>query len=139
MLHLINRDRARYHVPALRLARLQSTGRPHCAGSYGHSRAMADSGVIWHSDAQFPSASFPSNICLSYRYAAENVGESGSGNVLDDLRALEKLMMSEAHSPTICEVNPDHACNLLGSEYRHVGIGLYVANGTTWLTEDFIG
>ena len=48
------------------------------------------------------------------------------------------MMMIEPHSRAVCASTINHACNILTPRFHHVGIGLYVANGTTWLTEDFV-
>lgn len=138
-LRLINLDRARNGLNPLTLIRRQSDGASGCPGSYGHSSAMAQSGAIWHINPRFPRASFPHNICVTYRSAGENVGESSTGNVRDDLQTLDRLMMSEPHTATACAASYDHACNILNPIFRHVGIGIYLKGGVTWLTEDFLG
>ncbi len=140
MLRMLNRDRARDgSLPVLSLAERQTVGSASCPGSYGHSAAMAQTGMIWHANSRFPHASFPANICLSYRTAAENVGESSSGNVVEDLQVLDRLMMSEPHGGRVCATTVNHACNILNPVFRYVGIGIYLKNGVTWLTEDFVG
>jgi uncharacterized protein YkwD len=137
MVNLLNQDRAGSGLAPLTLNATQSTGTGACAGSYGHSTAMAASGSIWHTNAAYPAASFPNNICVTWSNVGENVGEWSSGNELTDLDDLNTTMMSEPHTPN-CTGN--HACNILSPSFRSVGIGLYVdGSGTTWLTEDFIG
>ncbi len=138
-LRLINLDRARNGLNPLAFTRRQSDGGNGCPGSYGHSSAMALSGSIWHVNRRFPRASFPHNICVMYRSAGENVGESSTGNVSDDLQTLDRLMMSEPHTATACAASYNHACNILNPIFRHVGIGIYLKGGVTWLTEDFLG
>jgi uncharacterized protein YkwD len=137
MLKLINLERSQHGLPKVALKPVQSVGTTSCVGSYGHSQAMARSGAIWHVNAQFPRASFPNSICVRFMHAGENVGESASGTVTGDLQALSNLMMSEPHSKSDCASTPNHACNILNPTFRHVGIGVYYANGATWLTEDF--
>lgn len=139
VLAMINHARALGHLAALSFAPAQSNGDRGCLGSYGHSAAMARSGVIWHVNSRFPRASFPRNICLPYRTAGENVGLSSTGNELDDLLTINHLMMQEPHTAAVCAVTVNHACNILNRAYRHIGIGVYMAGGVTWLTEDFIG
>lgn len=136
MLNIINNDRAQYGVAALSLNMTQSTGTGSCVGSYGHSVAMEESGSIWHQNTAYPQASWPNNVCVSYSALAENVGYQMTGNELQDLQDIDNMMMSEPYSPG-CSGN--HACNILNPTYRQVGIGIYNYNGTTWLTEDFIG
>lgn len=138
VLKLMNADRRAAGLPAFHLTRLQSDGTQGCPGSLGHSVAMAASGTIWHSNPAFPRASFPRNLCVRYRGAAENVGEWATGNIVDDLQAMDHAMMAEPHSSRLCATQDNHACNILSRSYHTVGIGVYVVNGVTWLTEDFI-
>lgn len=137
MLNVLNHDRALHHVAPLVLKIRQSKGWGGCVGSLGHSKAMAQTGDIWHDDARFPRASFPRDVCFSHTIAGENVGESYSDNVMSDLRSLDQMMMSEPHSPNVCEGTFNHACNILNPAYHHVGIGVISSGGATWLTEDF--
>lgn len=137
MLTILNHDRAAYNLSGLRLKERQSKGTGSCAGAYGHSTAMARTGTIWHSNSKYPHASFPRSICVPFRTAGENVGEDASGNLLDDLRELDTLMMKEPHSAATCGTTVNHACNILNPAFHYVGIGVYSADGTTWLTEDF--
>ncbi len=136
-LKLINEQRIQHGLPKLSLKPVQSVGTTSCVGSYGHSEAMARSGAIWHVNPQFPRASFPNSICVRFMHAGENVGESASGNVSDDLEALSNLMMSEPHTRVDCASTVNHACNILNPAFHHVGIGVYYTDGATWLTEDF--
>lgn len=139
MLNIINNDRAQYGVAALSLNMTQSTGTGSCVGSYGHSVAMEESGSIWHQNSAYPQASWPANVCVSYSALGENVGYQMTGNELQDLQDIDNMMMSEQHDATYCQEYDNHACNILSNKYRQVGIGIYNYNGTTWLTEDFIG
>lgn len=138
VLRLLNEDRAQHGLRALKLTGLVALGRGSCVGSYGHSVAMAESGSIWHINAQFPQASFPHNVCGRYGIEGENVGESSSGSVFNDLQAIHSMMMSEPHDRQTCATTINHACNILSRAFHKVGIGLYYTNGTTWLTEDFV-
>jgi uncharacterized protein YkwD len=139
LLSLVNRHRARHHLAALQLLSAQSRGAAGCPGSYGHSTAMAESGGIWHTNERFPRQSFPHNICVRYEFSGENVGEAFSGNESSDIESLDHMMMQEPHSSRVCASIVNHACNILDPDFRSIGIGLYVHNGATWLTEDFIG
>lgn len=139
LLKILNTQRADAGLAPLRLIRLQSRGTAGCAGSMGHSAAMASSGSIWHSDMRYPRASFPHDMCERYMHAGENVGEATTGSVLEDLRTLHQQMMSEPHSIAACASMVSHACNILDPAYSYIGIGIDVAGGTTWLTEDFAG
>jgi hypothetical protein len=139
LLGMLNQHRMRHHLPVLQLASLQSRGVSGCPGSYGHSVAMAETGGIWHTNSRFPRQSFPHNVCVRYVYSGENVGEAFTGDEAQDLQVLDHMMMQEPHSARACTSMVNHACNILDSHFRSVGIGLYERGGTTWLTEDFIG
>jgi hypothetical protein len=138
MLQILNTDRAALHLPPLHLKARQSMGVAGCSGSLGHSTAMARSGQIWHVNPSYPHASFPRNLCVGYTVAAENVGASSSGSSLGDLEMLNRMMMQEPHSSATCGSTVNHACNIINRAFRHVGIGIYLAGGITWLTEDFV-
>jgi hypothetical protein len=139
VLLLLNRDRARVGLSPLHLSRLQSSGRRGCAGSYGHSLAMAQTGYIWHANPAYPHASFPNNICVSAGRAAQNAGRAWTGNHRLDLQVMNALMINEAHDPATCADSFNHACNILKPAFDYVGIGIYFSRGSTWLTEDFLG
>jgi uncharacterized protein YkwD len=134
MLSILNKDRAANGVAPLTLNLTQTNGTASCVGSLGHSTAMQQSGSIWHTNASYPAASFPTDICVAYTRAGENVGEANYGNELTDLQQLDSMMMSEPHSPG-CTGN--HACNILYPSFHQVGIGVIYVNNATWLTEDF--
>jgi uncharacterized protein YkwD len=138
MLSILNHTRSQYRLSPLQLKRAQTNGKQGCAGSLGHSTAMAQTGAIWHTNTRYPKASFPNNICVRYTSAGENVGESSNGNLAQALQAMQGMMMSEPHSRSLCSSTVNHACNILSAGFRYVGIGIYVAKGTTWLTEDFV-
>lgn len=128
MLNIINDTRAKYGLAPYTLNATQSAGTASCIGSYGHSVHMAQVGYISHDQ-------FPADICVSVSAAAENVGMMGSGNELQDLQGIHSEMMSEPYTPGC---TGSHVCNLLSSQYRHVGIGIYYVNNATWLTENFL-
>lgn len=139
VLDLLSADRAKYGLPPLSLQVTQSTGTPGCVGAYGHSAAMAASGMVWHVNAKYPRASFPQDICVPSLVVAENVGASAGGSVGQDLQLLNRLMMSEPHTRSVCSSAGTHACNILNPRFHAVGIGVYRAHNVTWLTEDFTG
>jgi uncharacterized protein YkwD len=130
MLTMLNNDRAKAGVAALTLNLTQSNGTASCVGSYGHSVHMAQLGSISHDQ-------FPADICVAFQTAGENVGEASYGNELTDLQQLDSLMMAEPHTSSTCSTTTNHACNILNPNFHQVGIGIYNANNTTWLTEDF--
>jgi uncharacterized protein YkwD len=142
---MINQSRSDYagqygltRVP-LMLDEHQSAGDSSCVGSVGHSKAMADSGTIWHQNSSYPAASFNNDICYSFTAAGENVGKWGSGDELKDLQSIHNLMMNEQHDPGYCSGVVNHACNIVSGQWQSVGIGIVEQGGQTWLTEDFIG
>jgi hypothetical protein len=100
---------------------------------------MASTGHVWHTNPAYERASFPNNICLAGQIFGENAGMYRSWSVGHDLRAINAMMMVEAHGSVLCGAAVDHACTILNPGYRYVGIGIYIARGSTWLTEDFIG
>lgn len=139
MLSIINVTRAGSNLPPFHLSATQSAGTASCVGSYGHSKDMAASGQIWHQNPNYPDASWPNNMCISYTTGGENVGEMSTGNEMQDLQAIHNLMMGEAHDASTCAHYVNHACNILSPQFTTVGIGIYNANNVTWLTEDFAG
>jgi hypothetical protein len=84
---------------------------------------------------------FPADVCVPHRYAGENVGfdaQPPSSAVLE----LHRLMIDEGPCPPTACTGPayerhGHYLNLVNPVYRHVGIGIVVKHGATWLTEDF--
>lgn len=139
MLSILNHQRSRHHLPLLHLSVLQSFGNHHCSRSFGHTVAMARSGDIWHINPSFPRASFPKDICGTHALYGENAGWQVGYSIASDLRRLEAMMMAEPHSRRQCATASafSHACNILNPAFRRVGIGIYQADGATWLTEDF--
>lgn len=135
MLGILNQTRAQYGVAPLSLNQTQSLGAGSCVGSLGHSKAMQQSGTIWHINGSYPSASFPNDICVSTSSGGENVGEAQTGDEVRDLNMMHNEMMSEPYTPG-CQGT--HICNILSTQFTQVGIGVYNYQGITWLTEDFI-
>ncbi len=146
MVDIINQTRATYSqkyslgLRSLSLNMTQSNGTSSCAGSMGHSQAMADSGQIWHQNASYPAASFPNNFCVQSFQIGENVGVWPDANELTALQDIHDAMMNEPWQPGCTS---DHACNILSSNYSQVGIGIVQGTWNNspayYLTEDFIG
>jgi hypothetical protein len=121
-----------------------SLGTGTCIGALGHSKHLAQVGLIIGAHDQFPA-----DICSGYTIAGENVGEWSSGNELQDLQSIHNMMMAEGDTPLArpqCSpyVGPPccpggHDCNITDPTFQSVGIGIYYSNGTTWLTTDFVG
>jgi hypothetical protein len=146
---IVNTARQRAGLPPLALDPGISTGNGSCAGAYGHSVAMAATGMIWHTapgdNPKHPTnaTSFPNDVCRHGSYYAENVGEAASGNEQADVQTILGNALHELHTRQHC-ANPAaiktgiyHACNIYSARYRRLGIGLYFANTATWLTMDF--
>lgn len=127
LLAAINRDRTAHGVSALVLDARMSR----C--SWRHSRRMAQDGFLSHRQ-------YPGDLCASHGIFGQNVGMAKvhQGDVL----TLHRIMMAEGPCPdagcpgTEAEAH-GHYMNLVDPVYRRVGIGIFVANGSTWLTEDF--
>jgi len=129
LLAAINEGRAAHGLSALSLDPRQSK----C--SRAHSMHMALQGQISHDQ-------FPADICVPHTYVAENVGEDPQGSVSVAVLELQRLMMDEGPCATsACSgaqyEQHGHYMNLINPRYKHVGIGIVVRNGATWLTEDF--
>lgn len=130
LLRAINADRARHHVKPLALDRKES------ACSARHSRHMASADILSHDQ-------FPRDVCVPRSYAAENVGVA-EGDPVSAVLTLERMMMAEGpcrhHPCRPAEMEQHgHYLNLVNALYQRIGIGIAVADGQVWLTEDFIG
>lgn len=136
VLNMLNQIRGQYGARALTINMTQSNGTSSCAGSLGHSKAMAESGKVWHSNPSYPGASFPNDLC-SGPDGSENVGYWDTGNELTDLQDMTDGMMTEAHDTATCHQYIDHACSIINPYETTVGIGIVQQGGYTWLTEDF--
>lgn len=127
----INAARAAHHRAPLVLDKQESR----C--SRAHSKHMALEGGISHDQ-------FPRDICVQFAHTAgENVGEA-TGDLLSAVQQIDQMMLAEGPCPDRgCPgdefTQHGHYLNLLNSHYTHIGIGLYAAAGTVWLTEDFTG
>ncbi|MDQ2741950.1 MAG: CAP domain-containing protein [Chloroflexota bacterium] len=129
LLTTINGDRARLRLAPLALNSRQSR----C--SKQHSKHMAALNAISHDQ-------FPSDICVNHQMSGENVG-TASGAPGDALLMLNQMMLAEGPCPGSCSsgawMQHGHYLNLMSATFHHVGLGVYVQDGQTWLTEDFTG
>jgi uncharacterized protein YkwD len=140
VLQIINHHRASVGVAPLQLDMTMSNGTSGCAGSIGHSEAMAASGTIWHVNSQYPQNSFPNGVCAgSYRMLGQNVGVWGGGDVASAVQSIDNLMMQEPHDPATCASQTNHACSIINPAFTRLGVGVYASGGTAWLTTDFAG
>ncbi len=127
LLATINGDRA-----ALRLAPLVLNSRQSRC-SKQHSQHMAALRTISHDQ-------FPADICVNHQMSGENVGVA-SGEPGNALVTLNQMMLAEGPCPGSCSPGAweqhAHYLNLMNATFHHVGLGVYVQDGQTWLTEDF--
>lgn len=68
-----------------------------------------------------------------YSQEGENIGDAAGMSPSQAVAAIDAQMMAEPDSPGT------HHWNIVNSGYTIVGVGVIVANGQTWLTEDFAG
>ncbi len=68
-----------------------------------------------------------------YQQEGENIGDAAGYSPATAISALDSAMMAEPLTPG------DHHWNIVNAGYSVVGVGVVVANGQTWLTEDFAG
>lgn len=130
LLAAINQARAAHHVGPLSLDARESV----C--STKHSTHMAREGYISHDQ-------FPADICVPYHHIGENAGVA-AGTPLGAVLELQRVMMAEGPCPNPACPHGEfdqhgHYLNLIDPAYRHIGIGIVVYGGQTWLTEDFTG
>lgn len=128
LLKAINAARADHGLSAVTLDSRQS------GCSLRHSRHMAARGFISHDQ-------FPADICMSHTDAGENVGEV-DGYPPEGTLLLNQEMLAEGPCPdTGCPNGEEevhgHYMNIVNPIYTRVGIGIFVQDGITWLTEDF--
>lgn len=135
LVQLMNEQRAQYGVAALSLSQLQSNGNVACQGSTGHAKAEATSGTIWHVNPDYPTQSFPNNLCLPFHAAGENTGMA-SGSKYEAVTSTFGQMMAEPHSYG-CTGN--HACNIISPQFSQVGVGFATNGQWRFDTEDFVG
>lgn len=128
---LINNERTRHHLYPYKFDWIQTKGNRLCAGSQGHSRAMAKTEEIWHYNSSYPSESFPADICNMTIAAGENVGY-GSISQWQAIATVNREMMKEG-------VGGGHYNNIMSSVYTHIGIGISrdKYNNNWYITEDF--
>ncbi len=138
LLDLINATRAANNVGPVTLSLTQTRGTPTCVGAVGHSQAMGATGAIWNTHQGYDAASFPNDICVHSLAPGENIGFEATGNELTDLQTVQQDMIQQPHDTATCAGTGNSACNLVASDFNQVGIGIYRANGGTYVTEDFL-
>lgn len=131
----MNATRAQYGLPPYSINAIESNGTATCPGSYGHSVHMSQTGVLAHDQFGIGAGL---DICVPVSAAGENIGYSSQfGNAALD--SMHSQMMAEQHDAAYCAQFSNHACSIISPRFSHVGIGVYTANGITWLTVDFLG
>jgi uncharacterized protein YkwD len=128
LLAAINTDRINHGLTTLKLDKKQST----C--SLQHSEQMASQDMLYHNNLTTAN-------CSSHALLAQNVGEA-TGNPAQAAVTINQLMVNEGPCPQKGCPGAEyeahgHYVNLLSPTAHHVGIGMVVANGALWLTEDF--
>lgn len=138
---LLNAIRAAQNEPKLRASWSLIRPTSQCRNARGHAQDMAISGSIWHQNADYPQDSFPNDICTGI-WKAQNVGAATSTSATQGLRIITTAMMQEQHDPAYCalleaEWQSNHACTILSTRYRYLGVGVVFTGATTWLVENF--
>lgn len=133
LLNLLNQHRAaaRPPVPALRWnAALSFGARYHACDMFLH-QTLSHTGSQGESPFQRMAAvGFP---MPPYHQEGENIGAASGYAPPAAVSALDSAMMAEPLS------YGTHHWNIVNGGYSVVGVGIIVANGQTWLTEDFAG
>ncbi|MFL6206361.1 MAG: CAP domain-containing protein [Acidimicrobiales bacterium] len=112
---LVNSERTAHGLPVLAI-------HAHLSGiAQAHSREMAAAGQIWHNDDLFTREV---RAQLGAGVLGENVGLDGN----DDLADSHSMYMA----------SPDHRANILDARFTAMGIGVSVADGIVYTTEDFM-
>ena len=114
-LALVNTERARAGVPALAV----SSGATAVAEQW--SAQMAGAKRLSHNPNL--AGSLAANGVTGWRTAAENVGYGAS------VESVHQMFMQ----------SPGHRANILNRAVTQAGVGVVVANGTTWVTIVFFG
>jgi uncharacterized protein YkwD len=130
LLSLINQDRATKHLAPLKFDRTQAQGTSECIGARGKVKILAGLGTLWHTNRHFPKASFPQNICGTYRFAGENIGYS-FGNRMDAIREVQSMMIDEGP-------HGGHYQNLMSRQFDRVGLWITQHKGAWFVVEDFL-
>jgi len=134
LLMLINGDRQAHHRAPLLLDMTQTlgsartSGHRRCVGTRGHTRAMAKSGRIWHTNAHYPHAGYPHDICRRGMRSAENV-DAASGNEWAAVQTIEQYSMQVKKQRD----------RLLSPHFTHIGLDLQRRGFRVFVTEDFLG
>ncbi len=121
MINYINQARSNAGLPPLQVnSRLTDAAR-------AKSRDMAVNNYFSHNSPTYGSfTSLLSRYGVSYRAAAENIAWNSNGSV----RSAHNSLMN----------SPGHRANILGSNYRQVGVGIHVrSDGRHYYTQLFVG
>lgn len=130
---LLNQHRAALNppVPALHWnAALSAGARYHSCDMFQHQQ-LSHTGS--KGDSPFLRMAYVGFPLPPYHQEGENVGEASGYSPAAAISALDSGMMAESLTPG------DHHWNIVNAGYSLVGVGVVVANGQTWLTEDFAG
>lgn len=131
LLSLLNQDRASAGVAPLQLnSALSSVARAHSCDMFQHQQLSH-----FGSDGSSPPQRMAAGgfTIPPYQQEGENIGDASGFSPPDAVSAINSSMMAEPATPGT------HHWNIINSGYSIVGVGIVVANGQTWLTEDFAG
>jgi uncharacterized protein YkwD len=125
---LVNQHRADAGVPALRLDQTLSLA------SRGHSCDMAVHDSLSHigSDGSTPGQRIL-GVGLKLTRWGENIGRSNARDVFGGIAQVDAWMMAEPLT------RGDHHWNIVNPAYSRLGVGIIIAGGEVWFTEDFGG
>jgi uncharacterized protein YkwD len=131
LLGLLNQDRASAGVAPLQLnAGLSAVARAHSCDMFQHQQLNH-----YGSDGSSPFQRMAAGgyTIPPYHQEGENIGDASGFSPSDAVSVINSSMMAEPAT------QGTHHWNIINSGYNIVGVGIVVANGQTWLTEDFAG
>ncbi len=133
VLALLNQHRAAANPPVPTLqwnAALSAGARYHSCDMFQHQQLSHTGSKGDNPFQRMAAVGFP---MPPYHQEGENIGEASGYSPSAAISVLDSTMMAEPLTPG------DHHWNIVNAGYRLVGLGVVVANGQTWLTEDFAG
>jgi uncharacterized protein YkwD len=128
LLNLLNQHRKATKVKPLTLSPTLSLA------SREHSCEMLHTQKLQHesADGSSPFDRFKKHG-VAFHAAGENIGDSSRYSTIAGIAFVDKSMMAEPNT------EGTHHWNIVNGGYKSAGIGVIVAKGQVWLTEDFVG
>jgi uncharacterized protein YkwD len=128
LLNLLNQHRKAAKVKPLTLSpTLSLASREHSCEMY-HLRKLQHESA----DGSSPFDRFTKHG-VAFHEAGENIGDSSGYATIPGIAFVDKNMMAEPNT------EGTHHWNIVYAGYKSAGIGVIVASGQVWLTEDFVG